>query len=94
MFLIRNRPLQVADQTSNVKDRTRITEIECTVKLSRFISIKKALQFDSNLPSSCFCTTHRLSKTISKIFFELRNELWHVNIVVKSIQSDLLGKTF
>jgi len=41
MFFIRNRSLQVADQTSNVKDKTRITELECTVKLSRFISIKK-----------------------------------------------------
>jgi len=39
MFLIRNQPLQVADQTTDVKDKT--TELECTVKLSRFISIKK-----------------------------------------------------
>jgi len=87
MFFIRNRSLQVADQTSNVKDKTRITELECTVKLSRFISIKKALQFDSNLPSTCFCTAHRLSKINSKIFFELRNELWHVNIVLKFVRS-------
>jgi len=30
MFLIRNQPLQVADQTTNEKD-ARITELECTV---------------------------------------------------------------